>query len=382
MKRIFEPITINGKLALKNRIARSATVDSISFGGHITPQVCEIYRNLAQGNVGMIVTGQTAVSIRGRNSPDQMTAFHNEFTKELAVLVAEVHKAGGKIIVQLNHCGLKARMYDVVQGPSEFPAAPGVKTNEMTTEEILSVVEDFAKAAKKCIDAGADGVQLHNSHGYLLSSFFSPYTNRRADDYGGNRENRARLVFEVYDAVREAVSSEYVIGMKANLSDMVEPSVTAEDVIWLCQKLEEKGLDFLEFTCGLFPGALPPSRFLSPPKHDDDPPFFRDTALIAEHLNIPVFGVDGYRSPEIIERCLNESRLAGISMCRPFIREPGLLLRWETGDRTPAECTSCHACAALTKWIQRCEEKPSVVEHAKWFGCPVKMNCPRTKSLT
>lgn len=383
MKRISDTLPIGKKLVLKNRLARSGTHDAISYGGHITPQVQKIYHDLAAGGVGMIITAQTEVSASGGTADCAVRADLLEYEKELRPIVREAHQYGSALIVQLNHSGIKSRSQEnPLVGPSPCEPAPGVVVRELTQAEIGGIVDDFARAAAKCYAAGADGVQIHNAHGYLLATFFSPKTNRRTDCYGGNRENRARVIFEIYDAIRAAVPDpNFVVGIKTNLSDLIEPSITADDVLWLCRELEQRGLDFAEFSCGLMPGGPGPAAFLPMPEEPWQPIFYRATADIARQLSIPVFGVNGYRDPDDIERCLNESAIQGISMCRPLIREPDLPNRWLSGSRTPARCISCGACEADTNWIQRCEKKPDVIPVVKWFGCPVEMRRARTVDL-
>ena len=384
MKRISDPLSIGKKLVLKNRLARSGTHDAISYGGHLTPQVGKIYHDLAAGGVGMIITGQTEVSRSGGTADCAVRAYLPEYEAELRAIADDVHACGSALIVQLNHGGIKSRSQpNPLVGPSPCEPAPGVTVRELTEDEIAGIVDDFARAAVKSRAAGADGVQIHNAHGYLLATFYSPKTNRRTDRYGGSRENRARIIFEIYDAIRAAVPDpDFVVGIKTNLSDLIEPSISKEDSLWLCQELERRGLDFAEFSCGLMPGGPGPAAFLPMPEEPWQPIFYRATADMARQLTIPVFAVNGYRVPDDIERCLNESEIQGISLCRPLIREPDLPRRWLSGDRSPARCTSCGACEADTNWIQRCEKKPDVVPEIKWFGCPLEQRRPRTAALS
>ena len=383
MKTIFEPLSINGRITIKNRIARSATHDAISYGGHLNERVYDIYRELAAGELGMIMTAQSEVSRSGGTADCAVKIYHPEYEDELRVLVDICHKGGSALIVQLCHSGIKSRsLPNPLVGPSPCEPAPGVVVRALTVDEIHALVDDFAAAAVKCRNAGADGVQIHNAHGYLLATFFSPCTNRRTDEYGGSVENRARIILEIYDAIRAAVPDPaFVIGIKTNLSDLIDPSITRDDVLYLCRELESRGLDFAEFSCGLMPGGPGPAKYLLMPEEPYQPIFYRSTADIAKELRIPVFGVNGYRSVEQIERCLNESEIQGISLCRPLIREPGLVKRWKEGDTRPSTCVSCAACEADTNWIQRCAEKPDPVPVIRWFGCPREKKQPRTVPL-
>jgi 2,4-dienoyl-CoA reductase-like NADH-dependent reductase (Old Yellow Enzyme family) len=247
--------------------------------------------------------------------------------------------------------------------------APGVEAREITVAEIKAITQDFRRAARQAKLAGAHGVQLHNAHGYLLSTFFSPYTNRRTDEYGGSREKRARFILEVYDAVREETGDGFIIGIKTHCSDFTDPSVSLDDAVWLINTLGARGLDFAEISAGLSASEERYDKFIPAAVLPDDPPFYRATAEISRHVFIPVYAVLGWRSPSVMDRCLNESDIQGISMSKPFIREPALVNRWLDGDLSPASCTSCYACGRHSSFVVFDREAPKELKPAEWFGC-------------
>jgi 2,4-dienoyl-CoA reductase-like NADH-dependent reductase (Old Yellow Enzyme family) len=282
-------------------------------------------------------------------------------------------------LVQLAHSGFKSKaLSGPLLAPSAIEGLPGVTAREMDRSEIDRLIEDFVRAAVKAKRAGADGVQLHNAHGYLLSAFFSPRTNRRTDGYGGDRERRARLILEIYDAIRSAAGEAFIIGVKTNCSDLLRPSVSLEDCIWLVKTLAARGLDFAEISAGLIPEDNDIAAFLPPPLHEGDPPFYRSAALVAAETDIPVYSVMGWRSPDVIARCLNESAIAGVAMCRPFICEPDIVKRWQAGDRAPSRCVECGACGRHSAYAVFCTEAPAVQTVNDWFGCILSKKGYRT----
>ena len=373
MKSIFDRVALSNGVVAMNRICRSATEESIYPGGDITPEAVALYSRLAEGGAGLIVSGMVEVSPSGKFIPTVSVAYHDDYAERLAPICEAMRKSGTAFLVQLVHSGFKSRaLENPLLSPSPVLAGPGIITREITEDEISGIVTDFANAALKAKLAGADGVQLHNAHGYLPSAFFSPYSNCREDAYGGNRENRARFILEVYDAIRAKTGDDFVIGIKTNCSDLIEPSISIEDCIWLLDRLRRKGLDYAEISAGLIPSELPPDRFIPMPKSDDEPIFYRAAAYIAEHFDMPVYSVCGWRCADVMNRCLNESKLAGISMCRPFIREPDLVRRWASGDLSPAKCISCAGCSKHSGYAAMCREKPEGLNDEVLFGCTLK----------
>ena len=358
MKTLFDPVRL-GRVTVKNRICRSATEDGMCRDGRATPELYAVYERLAAGGAGLVCSGMREVSPTGLYVPSAAVAWHEDLAEELRPTAEAMHENGAVFVVQLVHSGFKARAVpNPLYAPSDYSGVPGVEAREMTREQIRAVTADFAAAARRVRDSGADGVQLHNAHVYLLSEFFSPCTNRRTDEYGGSTENRARFALEVYEAVREAVGDDFIIGIKTNCSDMIEPTISFDECAWLVQTLRERGLDYVELSGGLIPGAEWHGSLDYPPG-EGEPPFYASAAELARRVDIPVYSVAGWRDPELMERCLNESGITGISMAMPFIREPDLPNRWLSGDRNPAKCITCHACGRGSGYAVMCQPKPA-----------------------
>ena len=192
-----------GPMTLPNRFIRSATWEGLADSNGFPAQ--ELFNKmvqLAKGGCGLIVPGYCYTIQHGRANPTQTGMTSKEHAQIWKETIDEIHKNGSKIMFQLAHGGDKCNQNDIGQQPIGCSGLePGSRA--MTDAEICETIESFAKAAKYLKEAGADGVQLHAAHGYLLSQFLSPYLNRRTDKWGGVTENRTRIVFEIVNEIRK-----------------------------------------------------------------------------------------------------------------------------------------------------------------------------------
>ena len=347
MKKMFEPAIVGG-LSLRNRFIRSATFEYVydNEKNVFADKLLPMYEKLANNGVAAIITGMVGVDENSRVASVMVKAYGQAFVPELSRLASAVHALGTKLIVQINHCGQKARQIDgggFPLGPSDTENAQGNPVKGMSREQIRSVVASFAETAARCKETGADAVQIHAAHGYLLSEFLNPYFNRRTDEYGGNIEGRARVVFEVYEAVREAVGKDYPVWIKINSKDLTEPSITPEEFQWVCAELDKRGINAIEVSGG---AAISRESSSSPliKKEENEGFFGREALEVAEKASASVISVCGYRTPDVIEQWLNKGKVEAISLCRPLISEPDLIGRWQRGDTRKARCISCSKC--------------------------------------
>lgn len=348
MKTLFDPVTI-GKLSLKNRLVRSATLEAaLDKSGTFREELCRIYGELAKGGVAAIITGMIGVDENSRLFPKMVDSQAENFIPEMRKVCDLVHSENCKCIVQISHCGLQASQLgstDRPFAPSEIELRPGVRSKAMGKEDIKAVARAFAETAARCKEAGADGVQIHGAHGYLLSQFLTPFFNKRTDDYGGDIAGRGRIVTEVLEAVRKEVGPDFAVWIKVNSTDGPNASITPDEFIWICRELEKKGMDAIEVSGGLGISKQSTPSFVI--KEEKDEGSFGDAALaLAKALEIPVISVGGYRTPALLEEWLNKGGISAIAMSRPLISEPGLVQRWKHGDHAKARCISCNKCFA------------------------------------
>jgi 2,4-dienoyl-CoA reductase-like NADH-dependent reductase (Old Yellow Enzyme family) len=343
MKSLFDEITL-GKIEVQNRLVRSATFEyGADQEGRYGQKMYDIYENLAKGGVGLIITGMVGVDENARVTPFMVKTYDGTFTVELQKLTELVHRYGSKMVVQIAHCGVKVQKTDAGLPPVAASKLPDKDYRELSIKDIQLLIDSFVTAATRCKDAGADGIQIHASHGYLLSQFLSPVFNKRTDEYGGSIERRAKIVFDVYDAVRAAVGGHYPIWFKINSSDLEENGLTFEECQWVCERLADMGVDAIEVSGGISisPESAPARQVQG---EQDEGYFYRQAGQIAEKCKTDIISVGGYRTPELLEKKLNEGEVKAISLCRPFICEPDLANRWQSGNLAKAQCISCSKC--------------------------------------
>jgi 2,4-dienoyl-CoA reductase-like NADH-dependent reductase (Old Yellow Enzyme family) len=331
-------------LTVPNRLVRSATFEFAAENGRITQRHLDLWRQMAEGGCGLNITGKMAISAGAKIAPIMVECSYDGFVDDLKKASRVAKEKQSLLFVQLNHAGYKTSAQEGHDqlGVSTLEVAPDRVYHEATFAEIQKIAEDFARAAKRCQEAGIDGVQIHAAHGYLINTFLSPYYNHRTDSYGGSIKNRSRILFEVYEAVRGAVGPGYPVGLKMPMSDRVEPSITLEECVNVAQGLEKMGLDMIEISAGLTMDGGD-SSFVPSAKEGSEGLFLKGASAVAKAVKIPVISVGGYRRPEFVEKALAETPVTAISICRPLIREPNLANRWKT-DRSPATCLSCNKC--------------------------------------
>ena len=327
MDSLFEQSEIN-RLILSNRFIRSATWAGMATDeGACTPGLIDLMRNLAAGDVGLIITGHAYVRQDGQHSPWQLGIHRDKLIAGLQDLTGAVHEHDSKIIVQLGFGGAylsKSRL------------------RSMGAEDFHVLAEAYGQAALRAQKAGFDGVQIFAAHGFFLSQMLCPRYNDRTDDYGGNIANRARFLVEVLDAIRKAVGRDYPVLAKLNCRDDVENGLTLEDSVTVAGMLEKAGIDAIEISGGLLNN---PNIMRSKIDSGDSQAFFQAEArMFKQTVNVPLILVGGIRSYDTAKHLVDEGIVEYISMSRPFIREPGLIKRWKAGDRRDAACISCDNC--------------------------------------
>jgi 2,4-dienoyl-CoA reductase-like NADH-dependent reductase (Old Yellow Enzyme family) len=344
---LFSPIDVGG-LTVPNRFARSATQDYMATDeGEATDRQVDLYARLAEGEVGLIISGHAFVRPDGQASPRQLAVFDDRFVEGLARIPAAVHRFPCRVFLQIAHAGrqTKERLCgcDPVSPSAVYDPVSKVMPRELAADEVRALVADFVQAARRAKAAGFDGIQLHVAHGYLLSGFLSPHTNRRTDEWGGPLENRARVIVEILRGIRKLLGRFPVIA-KLNSSDLLpEGGLTVEESVRAAALLEAAGLDGVEVSGGMAEagrGSIWPGLR----KPEDEGYFVEAAAKVKAAVKVPVFGLGGIRSLEIAERFVRAGRVDLVSMSRPFIRDPYLVRRFREGKLAMSECISCNKC--------------------------------------
>lgn len=242
---LLTPIKI-GPVEIPNRFVRSATQDFMATDdGHITDRHVELFKELANGEVGLIITGHAYVNPRGKASPRQIGVYDDSLIDGLKRIPTTVHQYPSRVFLQIAHAGrqTKAKLCGGIPlAPSEvYEPVFDVHPIAMTLEDIEQTIRDFIQAARRAKEADFDGVQVHVAHGYLLSSFISPYTNQRQDKYGGALYNRIRVVVEILRGIKKLLGEKFPVIAKLNSTDFLPQGLQIQESIEMAKILENEG---------------------------------------------------------------------------------------------------------------------------------------------
>ena len=256
MSKLFEPYTLQS-ITLKNRVVMAPMcMYSAQDDGMVTPFHFVHYATRAAGQVGLIILEATGVVPEGRISNKDLGIWDDAHIEGLSQLVEGMKAYGAKTGIQLAHAGRKATVDGEIFAPSAIAFSSDYKTpTEMTEEDIHYVIEAFKQAAIRAAKAGFDVLEIHGAHGYLISEFLSPATNKRQDQYGGSQENRYRILRQVIDAVRSVWNGPLLVRVSAE--DYAEDGTTMDDFIVFSRWMKSQGVDLVDVsTGGVVPAAI------------------------------------------------------------------------------------------------------------------------------
>ncbi|KAF9879139.1 NADH: flavin oxidoreductase/NADH oxidase [Colletotrichum karsti] len=268
---LFQPLRIRD-LRINNRVWVSPMCQYSAQDGHMTDYHLVHLGQFALHGAALTIVEATAVEARGRISPEDVGLWQDSQIAPLRRAVDFIHSQGQLAGIQLAHAGRKASTLapwitetkgkalaleseggwpDDVVGPSAIPYSEGwAVPKELSTEEVQGLVAKFAESAKRAVEAGVDVIEIHGAHGYLLTEFLSPLTNKRTDQYGGSFENRTRFLFETVKAVRDVIPAGMPLFLRISATEWMEyagePSWTVDDSIRLAKLLPEAGVDLLD----------------------------------------------------------------------------------------------------------------------------------------
>jgi len=351
LRTLFSPEKI-GNVQIKNRIVRSATfMGSAEKYGYVNKKLIDIYSELARGGTGLIISGFTAVDPGGAASPYQACLYDDSFIPGQKNLVETVHQYPDvKIAVQIAHTGRQGyhpKYHPVAPSPIPFKTT-GLTPRELASEEIEELIQKFIDAGCRAYTCGYDLIQLHAAHGYFLSNFISPYTNKRTDDYGGNTQKRLKILIDIYNGLKDELGKNYPVTVKLQVQDFIPDGLTLEEGVEYAKILSEIGYDAIEPSGGggdaqfLTKKAYPSLHIKTP---EEENYFLPHVKKIKPYMKkSKLFLMGGIKNPIFAEKALQENYADFISMSRPLIYEPNLPNRWKEGDISPAKCISCNGC--------------------------------------
>jgi len=372
MEDINNPVYSPGKIGnveIPNRLVRSASYESrATVDGHVTDKLIQFYAELARGGVGMTITGVSNVRQDGRQLALMIGNYSDEYIEGLSRIAGTYHDVAkeeghhSKIFLQVGHSGNYITHWgwegELVSSCDLEDDLSHKKGRTLSIDEIAEIVELFSEAAYRGKKAGFDGVQFHGAHGYLITQFYSPYLNRRNDEYGGSTENRARFMLEIIKASRQKVGRDFPLCLKMNGSDRLEGGINAEEAARLGLLFAQEGIDCLEISSYILkagtlerPSSLPPESRRRVRKRKIEAYNLPFAKKIKEELkknpttDIPIILVGGLYRFEPIRNIIENEGIDFCSMSRPLIREPDLPKTWSNGPPyKEADCIHCNNC--------------------------------------
>lgn len=321
MSLLLQPIQIKN-IQIKNRIIMPPMATSKSKDGSITEDLINYYDDKSKGGyIGLIITEHAYISPEGKAGVGQTSVSKDSDIEGLKKIVEVIHKNGSKVFAQINHAGSSTEFKIIGSNPISASsvsnpgatAKPGVIPTEMTKNDIKNAVIKFGEAAKRVKEAGFDGVEIHSAHGYLLSQFFSPITNKRDDEYGGTLENRIRIHLEIIDEIRKKVGEDYIVALRLGAADYMENGTTLSDSIFAAQAFEKQGIDLLDISGGLCGYINPKSK---------EPGHFQElTKALKKNISIPIVLTGGIQTPMQAENLLNSNNSDFVGIGRAILKD-------------------------------------------------------------
>jgi len=342
MSHLAEAISIRNT-PFKNRIIKGAMSEALANDAGQPRQLhLGLYEAWAKGGLGCAITGNVMVDFRAKNEPGVVVI---ESERDLVQLKqwAEIGKQHGMVqLIQLSHPGRQCPkgLNKETVAPSAVPFSPMLATTfgtprELREEEILDIIQRFATSAQICEKAGFEGVQLHGAHGYLISQFLSPLTNKRQDQWGGSIENRMRFLLEIYKAVRAVTSDQFIISVKLNSADFQRGGITEDEVIAVFKAIDTAGIDLIEISGGTYEapamaGAKADKRKISTIAREA---YFLDFAeQIRQQVKCRLMVTGGFRTVEGMNAALDSGACDFIGIARPLAVETDLTNRLIAGE--------------------------------------------------
>uniref|UniRef100_UPI00344C4232 NADH-dependent flavin oxidoreductase n=1 Tax=Carnobacterium TaxID=2747 RepID=UPI00344C4232 len=320
MTKMTDTFVFPSGLELKNRTVLAPMTNYMSFfDGTVTTDELNYYR-MRSGEIGAVITAAANVQPDGQIAGGQWGIYDDKFIPSLAKVASAIKKNGTKAILQLFHAGRMTN--SAVLGGTQIVAPSAVAAErpdaqiprEITSEEVLQLIENFKLATERAMKAGFDGVEFHGGNTYMIQQFFSPHSNRREDEWGGSLENRFKFVEKLVDAVIDFVEQsgkkEFIVGYRFSPEEYETPGISLEDTLYLVDKLSDKKIDYLHISLGNYDKV----------SISDD---YKEKSII-EYINekiagrVPFIGVGDVRTKKDVEKVLDNADLVAIGRAMLF----------------------------------------------------------------
>ncbi|MFC1995305.1 FAD-dependent oxidoreductase [Chloroflexota bacterium] len=317
-----------GRMKLNNRIIKAPTETHLSApDGSVTERLIRHYKEVARGGAGLIIVEYASIDNKAsKASACQLGVADNQYIAGLSLLTRAIQNEGVKVALQLAHCG-RQRFLGIppIKAASPIPweelylrFGAAVMPEELTFDEIQEIVEDFGDAAKRTMTAGFDMVEIHGAHGYLITNFLSPRTNKRTDWYGGSLENRMRILVEIVRDIRAKVGANFPLSVRLSGTEYESDGVMIEDTIETAKAIEKLGVDIIHVSGGNHHQELYETSPMGMPLGIH----VWAAEAIKKAVQIPVIASGSITTPELAEDILKKNRADFISLGRPLWADP------------------------------------------------------------
>ena len=372
-KLLFTPGRL-GRLELKNRLVMAPMVRNYADEqGRMTERYLAHLARIAQGGVGAMILEASFVSPEGRGFRNELGLHSDAVIAGLHEAARIAHEQGTRIGIQLYHAGRQTSVRvcgEQPVAPSEIPC-PLLQElpRALDRAEIHALVRAFAAGARRAKAAGLDFVEIHAAHGYLITQFLSPFSNRRTDQYGGSTDNRRRFLAEIIDAVRKENGTDFPISVRISADEMVPGGMQPGDAVDLAVWLEEKGVDAVHVSVGNY-ASYTRGRMI-PPMAVEDGPLVKYASLVKQAVKIPVIAVGKLGTPALAESVLEHGQADFIALGRELLADPD----WPNKAREGLDSHIHHCIACNQGCISRLFDQRDV-----W--CTVNPECGREREFS
>jgi 2,4-dienoyl-CoA reductase-like NADH-dependent reductase (Old Yellow Enzyme family)/thioredoxin reductase len=389
-KKLFEPLTIKG-ITLRNRLVMSAACTEYGTrDGFVTERLVNYYAERAKGETGLIfIEVANPFYPSGKVLVHHLAINDDKYIPGLKKLTKAIHDYGSKTILQVSHAGRQTTSKVSGQQPwAPSGLLPKISMywevpREMTIEEIKSIPAAFDTATERAKKAGFDGVELHAAHGYLMTSFISPYTNKRTDEYGGSLENRMRLPMETLRAMMKHQSDDFLVTVRMNGDDYVEGGVDLDEAKVIAKMMADAGIDIVSVSAGM--------RESTTPLQDHSPAVERGAwVYLAEAIkevvgDTPVIVAKRINRPELAENILRQTKIDMVAMLRGLMADPYIGQKTREGRLNDiVTCIGCCQGCYGRLWEHlpiMCTVNPQMGREGKWNVVPLTKKEKKKKIL-
>jgi len=377
----FAPAQI-GKLRLKNRIMKAATFEGMTPDGVPGQRLSDFHMGIANGGIGLTTLSYCTTEADGRIMNNMMW-LHEGIAEELRGLISELQRTGVKVSGQVTHCGhfsqnTELRKDDPPKGPSKMFVPIGLTAGRpvapaMTQMDIDALIQTYREAARFMTSVGFDAIEIHFGHGYGLSQFISPKTNKRTDEYGGSHENRMRLPLEVLATMRDEVGPDFPLIGKISMTDAVKGGVDYDEGLEVAKTLDKAGIDGLIPSAGtssynsmyMFRGGSPAKGMIEMQEnavtkmvlkimgrfmwkaYDYHPTYFLSASKrIKAAVNCPVIYIGGCSTREDVDRVF-DAGFDFVQLGRALVKDPDFVNKAKDDPAYDSGCTHCNYCVPL-----------------------------------